>query len=71
VFWPARFGHSGFTLLPLVPWQAWQVAATAAPASAEPSGHVAGAANMATAQQAIRIDAVMVLSVPRERGIVH
>src|ERR1044072_4661567 len=36
-FWPARFGHSGLTLLPLTPWQAVHTAAAlVAPASAEP-----------------------------------
>jgi len=54
-----------------MPWQAWQVVATAAPAVAEPSDQVAVEASKASAQQAIRIDAVMVFSVPRERGIVH
>ena len=35
--WPARFGHSGFALLPSMPWQAMQVADLAWPASTVPA----------------------------------
>src|SRR6185503_12158442 len=36
-FWPARFGHSGLTLEPVIPWQAPHTAAFCAPSAASPA----------------------------------
>ena len=63
-FWPARLGHCSLTLLPFEPWQAIQVAALVAPASADPLATAIGVAQTANSTPTQRVIDIICYQLP-------